>query len=198
MFSKWRATRRLQGERPRTTDIGSWGVIQAARDLGKQAGDDNFKVSVLLAKAPSKACLMPLSRADASSQVDRQWETLKAAFSLPHSALLYHLRNHYALIYAWREWHEPPGDEVITHEKAVCSYTRAGNVRRQVLTARRRQKPSAWLDFEEVRETILFWSNYQILLLEKRLAGSSYFSCSEETVGCDDVPDEFTDSEIEL
>lgn len=153
LFSKWRATRRLQGERPRTTDIGSWGVIQAAKDVARTHGcAESFKVSVFLGKQArgSKAATVPLSQHDGASKVNQQWEALKTSFRLPQCALLFHLRNHYALIFAWREW----SDDGST------------TLRRQVLTARKRQKPSAWIDFEEIRGTILGSTGYQILLLE--------------------------------
>eukprot|EP00045_Choanoeca_perplexa_P008909 m.83989 g.83989 ORF g.83989 m.83989 type:complete len:79 (+) comp14670_c0_seq2:119-355(+) len=63
--------------------------------------------------------------------------------------LLYHLKNHYALVYALREWQPVDGPAV-----------------QQVLTARKGQRPSAWIDFEEVREVMLKWSGYKMVLLK--------------------------------
>lgn len=156
LISKRRATRRLQGERPRTTDIGSWGIIQAARDLAaKHESAQNFKVSVFLGKKTrgSRAAVEPISQHDDVWTVGQQWEAFKATFKNPQCALLFHLRNHYALLFGWREWWNQA----------------SGRLQRQILTARKRQKPSAWLDFEEVRETILGSSGYQVMILEKRL-----------------------------
>lgn len=34
---------------------------------------------------------------------------------------------------------------------------------RQILTARKGQRPSAWLDFGEVREVMLGWDGYKIM-----------------------------------
>merc|ERR1719183_1686571 len=154
LLSKRRATRRLQGERPRTTDIGSWGIIQAARDLAaKHESAQNFKVSVFLGKKTrgSRAAVEPISQHDDVWTVGQQWEAFKATFKNPQCALLFHLRNHYALLFGWREWWNQA----------------SGRLQRQILTARKRQKPSAWLDFEEVRETILGSSGYQVMILEK-------------------------------
>jgi hypothetical protein len=34
---------------------------------------------------------------------DKQWEELKRTCELPGSAIIFHLHNHYALIFGWRE-----------------------------------------------------------------------------------------------
>jgi len=169
LLSKRRAMRRLQGDRPRTTDIGSWGIIQASRDLVKSRGcADDFKVSSFLAsRSCSRSSAVSISHRDSDAEIDSQWEALKSAFGQPKSALLFHLKNHYALIFAWREWFD---DAVVP-----CTASTEGQIvsiscprwRRQILTARKRQKPSAWIDFEEVRDLILAWSGYQLFLLEK-------------------------------
>jgi hypothetical protein len=105
--------------------------------------------------------------------------------------LLYHLKNHYALIFAIREWEEietqpksPTMCTVVAAQDSVqaCGGGSTGGLdygakgaelgaavrqrRRQVLTARRAQRPSAWIDFDEVRGTLLGWTGYKILALE--------------------------------
>ena len=50
--------------------------------------------------------------------MDRQWVGLTAALARPHSAVLYHLQNHYSLIYAAREWHADAGG---SHESGGSS-----------------------------------------------------------------------------
>lgn len=63
--------------------------------------------------------------------------------------LLFHLKNHYALIFAFREWYQ--------HEEQ--------RHHRQILTARKGQRPTAWIDFLEVREVLLSWEGYKIMLI---------------------------------
>ena len=46
---------------------------------------------------------------DDRGAVAGQWVGLTAALARPHSAILYHLHNHYSLIYAAREWHADAG-----------------------------------------------------------------------------------------
>ncbi len=66
-----------------------------------------------------------------------------------NEVLLFHLKNHYALIFAAREWVDD----------------RSGQCVRQVLTARKGQRPSAWVDFSEVREVMLGWDGYKIIAI---------------------------------
>ena len=43
---------------------------------------------------------------------------------------------------------------------------------RQLLTSRRGQRPSAWVDWREARETMLGWDGYKMMLVEKETASS--------------------------
>jgi len=116
------------------------------------------------------------------------------------SCLIFHLKNHYALIYALREWVDHTGDEATDTTAAAAAATttaaveaemksaasngdsedrdckpppslpapQRGRVVRQLLTSRRGQRPSAWVDFEEARKTMLGWDGYKIMLVERR------------------------------
>jgi hypothetical protein len=41
---------------------------------------------------------------------------------------------------------------------------------RQILTSRRGQRPSAWMDFSEVREVMLGWDGYKIMCLSRAVS----------------------------
>lgn len=131
--------------------------------------------------------------------------------------LLFHLTNHYALVFALREWHKPAapaaaaagsagdGDACGGIHAAATSGAGAGNVlrdgstrcavgrgddvhgsgnsgsgglasaggwTRQILTARRGQRPTVWMDFQEAREILLGWEGYKILAVQRGKTGS--------------------------
>ena len=94
-----------------------------------------------------------LSRKDSDKDAAQQWETLKGIFMRPNTILLFHTTNHYALIFACREWLESDGTAV-----------------RQILTARRGQRPQVWMDWSEARNIMIGWTGYRILAIEKKEA----------------------------
>ena len=67
------------------------------------------------------------------------------------TVLLSHHKNHYALIYALREWRDAEGEWV-----------------RQIFTARKGQRPTTWIDWEELRGTYLGWNGYAMMKIEGR------------------------------
>ena len=52
-----------------------------------------------------------LRKADSAERVEEAWGAFKAAFSAPRTCLLLHQKNHYSLVFALREWTEPPPAE---------------------------------------------------------------------------------------
>ena len=89
--------------------------------------------------------LHTLSAADDPATVRGQFQGLLEEFNKEECALIFHLTNHYALVYAIRE------------------ISVAGVTRREMLTARWGQRPSVWLDWEEARSIMLKWGGYNIL-----------------------------------
>ena len=79
----------------------------------------------------------------------------RSTFAHNNEVLLFHLKNHYGLIFATREWVEWDG----TKQTVV----------RQLLTARKGQRPVAWIDFSEARETMLGWEGYKIMAISSKL-----------------------------
>ncbi len=81
--------------------------------------------------------------------------------------LLFHLKNHYALIFALREWVVDSSGERV----------------RQLLTARKGQRPAAWVDFEEARATMLGWDGYKIMAISSKLDSAALRSACSQNIG---------------
>jgi hypothetical protein len=83
-------------------------------------------------------CTHLCTRKDNEQTIGAQWQAVCSHVRQPDTAVIFHLTNHYALIFATRE-----------------IVDLAGNVSRQILTARRGQRPRAWIAFEEVRRILI-------------------------------------------
>uniref|UniRef100_A0A061REP7 Uncharacterized protein n=1 Tax=Tetraselmis sp. GSL018 TaxID=582737 RepID=A0A061REP7_9CHLO len=88
-----------------------------------------------------------ISDNDSNEKVEKQWTSLLRVLNSPESCVIYHLENHYSLVYGVREWTVDVG------------YAGSRNIR-QVLLARPGQRPCTWIDFETVRQTMLRWGGY--------------------------------------
>eukprot|EP00435_Cladocopium_sp_Y103_P030446 s497_g7.t1 len=156
LLSKRRGVLRLRADRPNTAAVGTPALRQAAEQLSLLRTTEKIKTGVVLARMRKpnnlKAAAL-LAKTDTEADIHRQWCCLKNSFSMPNSVLLFHLTNHYALVFAWREWQEED-------EEKIC-------LRRQILTSRRGQRPSAWIDFHEVRRILLGATNYHLLSLQR-------------------------------
>jgi hypothetical protein len=134
--------KKLAAERPSTAAIGNWGILQGITKMSAELsepslGKDGVQARLFMGKkklAKSKIDVA-VSRKDDDVAVQLQWDSLRSTFSHLDTVLLFHLKNHYALVFALREWTDAA----------------TGIVTRQMLTARKGQRPTAWLDFQEVR-----------------------------------------------
>eukprot|EP01051_Picozoa_sp_SAG22_P023242 SAG22_NODE_5912_length_932_cov_1.188475_2_plen_188_part_01 len=146
---------KLQKERPSTAYFGNGDVMEGVRSLSDSRADGgSVRLRPLVGKNKTKNSIkeyLKLGAGDSEAKVTEQWRALQAAFSRPDAVLLYHLKNHYALIFGLREWQEPATGQPV----------------RQLLTTRRGQRPTVWLDWAEARRTILGWVGYKIMLAER-------------------------------
>lgn len=166
---------RLNRDRPSTGYFGNWGIFAAVRRISEAKempfscslfmgkGNKGSKIAATLSSKVLFTSHMPWPNPyqDSSSQISKQWDQLRTKFLQDRtgqfcvfgradscSVLLYHLKNHYALVYAIREWRGPGGTPV-----------------RQILTARKGQRPSAWIDFSEVRQTTIKYAGYKLMAI---------------------------------
>eukprot|EP01006_Ploeotia_vitrea_P048808 TRINITY_DN67276_c8_g1_i1.p1 TRINITY_DN67276_c8_g1~~TRINITY_DN67276_c8_g1_i1.p1 ORF type:complete len:563 (-),score=58.43 TRINITY_DN67276_c8_g1_i1:76-1764(-) len=142
---------KLYRVKPNTAVFGNWGVQAAIQRLNDRWQDMDIRLHYFMGrKAKGVELVVPLTSKDSPQDVDRQWSQLCAEFRKEHVALVFHLRNHYALIFALREWVDESGKHV-----------------QQLLTARRGQRPTCWMDWDEARNTMLTSVGYKIMVVQK-------------------------------
>lgn len=143
---------KLCRSRPSTGFFGNWGIMQGARRLSDSRGTALIEARSFMGRATRGVTVsIKTLQKDSLETIREQWAQLLAAFSSEDTVLLFHLTNHYALIFGMRDWIGPDGEPV-----------------RQILTTRRGQRPNAWLDFAEVRKIMLKWSGYKIIRVIRR------------------------------
>jgi len=161
ILKKRNGINKLCGESPSTAAFGNWGVIEAIRRLSNQNGEcySPLKASLFAGHArTSKSKLpIPITRKDSEQVIENQWALLRSAFLQDSTALIFHLKNHYALVFALREW----SDSCIQEDGS----TKVVHVK-EMLTAKKGQRPSAWISWKESREIMLSWDGYKIMIVE--------------------------------
>jgi hypothetical protein len=81
-----------------------------------------------------------------------------ATLRSPHDVLLYHLENHYSIIFAAREWQ--------CGGNAADGVAGAFDVR-QVLVGKPGQQPNRWIAFVDVRGCLLGWHGYAVVCIHR-------------------------------
>ena len=108
-----------------------------------------------------------------TTRASHEWQTLRALFARPGVFLVSHHANHYAPVYALRERREEftknAGDDGDDGDASDSREIRWRETR-EMLTARRGQRPAVWIPWEEARATMRRWSGYGIMAFERREA----------------------------
>ena len=159
IIGKMAGLEKLRRPRPSTAAFGNWGVAEAFRRVSAAAAAA-AAVDPDAPPAPSVTCrvavgaktklrkdlALPLSRSYDPDVLEDEWAKFRSLFATDGSALVFHLKNHYSLIHALRERTDGDGTRV-----------------REMLCARRGQRPNAWISWEEARGTMLKWSGYAVM-----------------------------------
>jgi hypothetical protein len=134
---------KLRRAKPSTGPVGNAALCAAVGALSAQ----RVRAETLL--AASARSRLRLRKGDGPDECDAQWAALWHAFCRQGprraAALIVHIKNHYAPVYALRELRDG---------------------RRELLTARKGQHPREWVSFQELRCTLLGWAGYAVLRLE--------------------------------
>ena len=173
---------KLRRDKPSTAAFGNAEVMRVFRRLVEtnetnssvsRANETAYVFSARVAfgiKTKTRPSLEAAIAKHASSDADvettrasHEWRALRALFARPGVFLVSHHANHYAPVYALRERREEnanDGDD-----------SRVGwRETREMLTARRGQRPAVWIPWEEARATMRRWSGYGIMAFERREA----------------------------
>lgn len=100
---------------------------------------------------------------DSIEAIESQWEELTRYLQAPDTALIYHLENHYSVIYAMREW-----SMVGNVNDGVQAESRV----KQILVGKPGQAPNKWIDWEDVRACLLGWKGYGIVSVQRGASAS--------------------------
>jgi len=95
-------------------------------------------------------------------ELANSWASLRSLFAEKGTFLVSHHGNHYAPVYALRERRE------IVFDENTESYKETET--REMLTARRGQRPSVWIPWSEAISTMRRWNGYGIMAFERREA----------------------------
>ena len=152
LIKQYGGLQKICAKRPSTSFFGNDGIIKAVKRLkedhpGKEIFTKPFMAKV---KPGDKEKYFKLTSKDTPETIAKHWKGMRDTFMSFDSVLLFHQVNHYSMIYALREW-----------------VNLSGKKQRQVLTAKRGQRPTAWLDFTEVRRILLSWGGHRIIEIKR-------------------------------
>ena len=147
-----------RAERPSTAAVGNATLLQALQSWSAASsarGGPKLNACVLAAAHRGPLSATPPVRpaaADAPEASAAQFDAVLAAMRDPGSVLAMHGRNHYALLFAAR----------VRRDGA-----------RELLTARRGQRPAHWLPWEELRAAMLRAPGHYAIFVASRVAAPS-------------------------
>jgi hypothetical protein len=139
-----------RSHKPTTAPIGTMRVIAALRSLAKQH-KKKLRVWKLLAHTQAETLV---AATDSDADIEQQWVVLTSHLQATDTAMIYHLENHYSVIYAVREW-----NMLGNVRDGVQAQTRV----RQILVGKPGQAPNKWIDWEDVRACLISWKGYGIV-----------------------------------
>lgn len=134
--------------------------MAALRTLARQHTQP-LTVRKLLARSGADACV---TAADDAATQATQWAVLLSHLKSPTASLIFHLENHYSVIYGARAW-----ETVRRPGGAGHGEPRRGVLVRQVLVGKPGQQPSRWVPWEDVRACLLGWQGYAVIVVQQLL-----------------------------
>ena len=174
--------------RPSTYAFGNWGVLSAVKRFNDDTLDISTTVHARtflgkgLIKSKSKSNRRPqgavkkwsrrrikkskscgtkyvtIAPSDSPADRSRQWASLRTMFEMPRTCIIFHLKNHYALVYAMRQF--------VVRDVGEAGGRGGSRIVREILTSRRGQRPKHWIAWEEAHATMCAYAGYKMICVE--------------------------------
>ena len=125
----------LTKERPSTAPIGNWGILKVIKIISQNLNMENNLKSKKL-----------LNLSDLNYQ-ELLWKKIKDTFLFPKTVLIFHLKNHYSLIYSLKEVYDSDNN------LKDCL----------LLISKKGQSPKDWVNLDFVIDTLKGWKGYNII-----------------------------------
>ena len=163
LLGKKRVTRRKgMMRKKKKKKSGDVDMIEEEKEEDEEDDDIAVTSPTATTKVKGKKKMLYASEKDGPLEKTLQWNHIRSVFDSPGKCLVFHLKNHYALVCAMRQY-------TIRDEK---NHKRVKLVR-EFLTARKGQRPRHWISWDDAHATILSWVGYKILVLEGEWLHSS-------------------------
>jgi hypothetical protein len=125
----------LTKDRPSTAPIGNWGIYKSINLM-------NIKLNLI-----RPIIVENLINMDELNNSDYLWQKLKSKFIIEESIIIFHLKNHYSLIYALKEVYNPE----------------TNNIDKLILISKKGQSPKDWVMLDYIIETLKKWKGYALI-----------------------------------
>ena len=129
---------------PHTSVVGNSSLMKAAEIAASKHTNINLNARIFISNSKKRP-------------EQESWNMLKKSLQDKNSQIIFHLTNHYAPVYAARE------------------YMLHGKLQRQILTSYAGQKPSAWIHWTDALKIINKWAGYKFMIFE--LVTNSKMKC---------------------
>ena len=96
--------------------------------------------------------LLPIAKRDSPEYISTQWNVLTHCVRSDGMAVIFHLTNHYALVFA-------------TRERSTISTDGSATITRELLTSKAGQAPKTWIPFAVARRIMRGWSGYKMVVV---------------------------------
>jgi hypothetical protein len=161
---------KLCRERPHTSIFGNWGILQGMQAISDVHVEGAARATLFMGrKIKGSSVEWAVTAADSAERKEELWDALQRVLKRDECAIIFHLTNHYALVFALRE-----------------TVTAEGKYVREMLTARRGQRPTVWMDWEEAHQLMVRVAGYKLMKITRLQAitpAAPAVSSDMETVG---------------